>query len=526
MFWIIVILAVIFFIEFLRSQGKSDNSQTNKNKKFDNQYDVEKDSKAAEAQRKNARRLLKESIEIKNKAAIAKKTIFEEQSNGVIDNIDSTSPPSITNDPADLLLAQKITNRVSKAISSQAVALNIVRREFDSLKESDAASREFIANSGFLISEFRGALKQTFDEDVQLAIRAVETSAIGLVGDAKKTEIFRLLNLQNLIDEWRLKDACFLEDRLRLSLKALLKSDSDLHSFLDICYPPRGRVDIEDIFISLPRGDSWNKSHDAYELVERIRGLTGQLGRYIVEQEKILPRESDCHPDRKNRESIAGSVTSDASNYEDLFLLSSLKLAALNKNIPYLTHFTAAVNLSAILRNGLQSRANLDEKGWTGAINDQLRLDGRRNGISLSVAFPNYKMFYKYRINDVSKKWVVLRIQPSVIWEKECLFFRKNAADRDMISLRKEVLTDKEAFELMYSDKNCRTENLKDFDPTDPQAEVMVIGDIPLRKIVDVVFDDRVLMTHYASRFPNVKMTYDPGFFSSRGYFRDHTIGL
>ena len=184
MFWIIVILAVIFFIEFLGSQGKSDNPQTNKNKKPDNQCDVEKDSKAAEAQRKNARRLLEESIEIKTKTSIVKKTIFEEQSNGVIDNIDSTSPPSITNDPADLLLAQKITNRVSKAISSQAVALNIVRREFDSLKESDAASREFIANSGFLISEFRGALKQTFNEDVQPAIRAIETSAIGLVGDA------------------------------------------------------------------------------------------------------------------------------------------------------------------------------------------------------------------------------------------------------------------------------------------------------------------------------------------------------
>jgi len=61
------------------------------------------------------------------------------------------------------------------------------------------------------------------------------------------------------------------------------------------------------------------------------------------------------------------------------------------------THFTRANNLPDIIKHGIYPISRIAEIGVTPEINDELRLDGRLDGISLSIAFPNSRMFYKYR---------------------------------------------------------------------------------------------------------------------------------
>lgn len=97
--------------------------------------------------------------------------------------------------------------------------------------------------------------------------------------------------------------------------------------------------------------------------------------------------------------------------------------------VPCLLHFTRVVNLPSIMQHGLFPVSRTAEIGVAPVINDELRLDGHQDGTSLSIAFPNYRMFWKYRQDNVGVDWVVLGIHPSVLWTKDCAFCRHNAAD-------------------------------------------------------------------------------------------------
>lgn len=97
--------------------------------------------------------------------------------------------------------------------------------------------------------------------------------------------------------------------------------------------------------------------------------------------------------------------------------------------IPYLIHFTRTENINSIFRHGLYPVSSFAELDSTPIINDELRLDGHLDGISLSVAFPNSQMFYKCRMENPEVNWSVLILFPSILWEKDCAFCRHNAAD-------------------------------------------------------------------------------------------------
>ena len=67
------------------------------------------------------------------------------------------------------------------------------------------------------------------------------------------------------------------------------------------------------------------------------------------------------------------------------------------KNIDAIYHFTHKSNLSSILEYGILTRTNLNNMKLRYEFNDQMRLDGVLDSISLSFSHPNFKMFYKYR---------------------------------------------------------------------------------------------------------------------------------
>ncbi|PLS82109.1 MAG: hypothetical protein CYG59_05010, partial [Chloroflexi bacterium] len=93
-----------------------------------------------------------------------------------------------------------------------------------------------------------------------------------------------------------------------------------------------------------------------------------------------------------------------------------------------LMHFTRVDNLPSILAHGLLPRDTLERGPFpTAVFNDHERLDNCHDAVCLSIGFPNYKMFYPLH-KDSPHDWVVLEIDPRVLWEKDCAFCCENAA--------------------------------------------------------------------------------------------------
>ena len=81
------------------------------------------------------------------------------------------------------------------------------------------------------------------------------------------------------------------------------------------------------------------------------------------------------------------------------------------RNITELCHFTRVSNCESIMKHGLYSRAYLESSNVLSAeYSDEMRLDGHIDAISLSVSFPNYKMFYSKRNENLDVTWCVLSI--------------------------------------------------------------------------------------------------------------------
>lgn len=206
---------------------------------------------------------------------------------------------------------------------------------------------------------------------------------------------------------------------------------------------------------------------------------------------------------------------------------SAIRQIATNRNVPNLVHFTSADNLASILKYGLVPLDLAETIGIKPLVNDSLRLDRRRHATSTSIAFPNASMFWKYRQENPSARWVVLGIDPSVMWSRSCYFCKHNAADAKMIRMAADDLTTPEAFAGMFDDLGGmltrEAQNLMPFDPTDPQAEVMVLGVIPPDAITSVTFDDPDVAAKMRSIVAGRKVEIHErtrGLFAQRGYAR------
>lgn len=199
------------------------------------------------------------------------------------------------------------------------------------------------------------------------------------------------------------------------------------------------------------------------------------------------------------------------------------------KKIPYLVHFTRATNLESIISKGIYPISRAHDAGVNPEINDPLRLDGHRDGISVSIAFPNSKMFYKYRMENPTIEWTILILHPSILWAKDCAFCKHNAADSKIIYESLSSLKEAQSFIGLYEEVDhlaARSEeNLKTFDPTDVQAEVLVFDIIDPTLIRGVVFDSMATKNKHLSIIGDRKEwvhANNKGMFSSRTYARKY----
>lgn len=152
------------------------------------------------------------------------------------------------------------------------------------------------------------------------------------------------------------------------------------------------------------------------------------------------------------------------------------------RRISSLFHFTPLQNLDSIVRHGLTPREELDKGKIPYFKTDLDRMDGVMSAVSLSVSFPNYRMFFKKRYDYPNWDWVVIEIKANVLWEMECDFFQTNAANRKFTGQSRQSLK-LDHFKSMFAseiESGILRKNLKIplAYSTDPQAEVLVYGRI------------------------------------------------
>jgi len=207
-----------------------------------------------------------------------------------------------------------------------------------------------------------------------------------------------------------------------------------------------------------------------------------------------------------------------------------IKKAAIALRIPALYHFTRRSNLESILKHGLCSISRAAELGIKASINDRWRLDGYPDAISLSIAFPNDRMFYKYRQNEPNGEWSILAINPAILWSKNCAFCKRNASDHRIRERSLADLMNGRAFggmfEMIEGIASREEQRLMDYDPTDPQAEVLVFETIEPDQIWGVGFDSHEALnacSHLLGDRLSKVLQMNKGLFGARTFARTAT---
>ncbi len=165
---------------------------------------------------------------------------------------------------------------------------------------------------------------------------------------------------------------------------------------------------------------------------------------------------------------------------------SLIKKIVAERNIRWLYHFTRLDNVKNILMRGLVPR--IPDPDFPIICTDPVRIDGRLDCVSLSISFPNDRMFYVKRKENPSSIWCVLVLNSSILYQYSCLFFPHNAARYNNNSDRDEW-RGALALERQFQEDQ-RPKYLPACFPTDVQAEVQVESAIPLSLTKALYFED------------------------------------
>lgn len=203
-----------------------------------------------------------------------------------------------------------------------------------------------------------------------------------------------------------------------------------------------------------------------------------------------------------------------------------------DRELKYLVHFTTTLNLDSILKHGLYSHLDSENDVIDAYINDSDRLEGLKNGICLSLTFPNSKMFYSCRQRNDYPAWCVLVLDISILLEKSCLFFDTNAAFSKFRGSDLNMLTTAQALDSLFANEIenkdgvlPRSHSLLSSDPTDVQAEVICMEHIESVYIKGIIFDKNNLKDEYQTKYPDKKFVSHQGkwgVFDDRSYARNN----
>lgn len=170
--------------------------------------------------------------------------------------------------------------------------------------------------------------------------------------------------------------------------------------------------------------------------------------------------------------------------YDDYLVRKKRRQILKERNIAKMVHFTKVDNLESILEYGIHSIESLKLLGVNYLPSDLYRLDGKLDKISTSISYPNYKMFYKKRMEDTSVDWVVITIKPKLIIDKlDSEFYSDNAARGG--GCQGLAPTTNEDLEGMFYTSN-RSPYIPSSYTTNPQAEVLINNNISTKYFMNV----------------------------------------
>ena len=173
------------------------------------------------------------------------------------------------------------------------------------------------------------------------------------------------------------------------------------------------------------------------------------------------------------------------------------------RNITQLIHFTNKKNVNSIIKNGLLNNDELNRRNLNYISNDPERRDNWTYTISLSVTNKNSDLYeaFKYRQKLNDDDFTIIKINPTVVVENECIFCDTNAASHTFESYRQNedemgILKSSLMFEKMF--KSVVTKHMLSFrgkiirsnqkpnETTCPDAEICLIGNIPSEKFINL----------------------------------------
>jgi len=171
-----------------------------------------------------------------------------------------------------------------------------------------------------------------------------------------------------------------------------------------------------------------------------------------------------------------------------------IKRFANERGISCLLHFTLVRNLPQIISHGLLARDGIYETDITAHAGTENRLDKNDSVVSLSVSATSHKIFHSKVKFASESEWVILALDPSILWTHDCRFCFQNAATK-WVRDHKKLVNAPWAFEFMFSDKlspatfngegyRQQTDIPTNF-TTDPDAEVQVYDEIDSELIIE-----------------------------------------
>lgn len=218
--------------------------------------------------------------------------------------------------------------------------------------------------------------------------------------------------------------------------------------------------------------------------------------------------------------------------------------AARRRGVTRLVHFTPLNNLLGIIELGAivaRDRLQTLARERSGmflldyiAFNDRLRLDHRTGHVNLSVQHPNTRLLRRFRAVCTCDVWCVLLVSPACLEAPGVLFAVGNAASRRV--RQGGIAGGVAGFEAMFRDEQVSANQfqarrltrcgLDDNLPTDPQAEILFPGEIPLRLVDGIVFEDPLslaraqaalrLAGHEGQSVTPLRFSVDPHLFKER----------
>lgn len=176
------------------------------------------------------------------------------------------------------------------------------------------------------------------------------------------------------------------------------------------------------------------------------------------------------------------------------------------RKINWLLHFTQATNLPSIFQYGILPKSELLKNDIPADTNDDYRYDDCEDAICTSIEFPNYKMFWGLRQDDPDVDWAVLLLNSQILLDFECAFCTTNAGSAMSFNIPLKKRMGEKAFLKLFDEiphKPSRRElGLRNCYPTDPQAEVLVFGRIPIDYIATVYFEKTDALNAYSRYIP------------------------